>query len=66
MGTYRNLPPERFANLAGRVLSGEDFSDYDLLEADFSGSICRGCDFTGAMLAWSNLRRADMESADIL
>lgn len=66
MGTYRTFPPERFGNLAGQDLSGEDFSDYDLWEADFSGSICRGCNFTGASLAWSNLRGMDMSRADIL
>ena len=58
---YKQTPHTWFQEFAGRDISGKDFSGYDLTGINLEASICRGCSFRGAMLAWAILHNAYMK-----
>lgn len=50
---YKQTPDTWFQEFAGQDISGKDFSGYGLTGINLEASICRGCSFRGAMLAWA-------------
>lgn len=45
-------------------LRGHNFSGYDLTDVDLEGALCSGCSFRYSIVAWGNLRNADLTNAD--
>lgn len=61
---YKEMPDSWVNGLAGKDVSAQDFSGYDLTEINLQWSICRGCSFRDSMIAWANLSFADSTDAD--
>lgn len=52
-------------DLSGHILVEEDLSGLNLLSANLKNSLMTGCDFTGSVLCYADLRNADFKGTNL-